>query len=208
MTTALLSATDVVCERGGRALFQPVSFALHPGQALYLEGDNGAGKTTLLRALSGLSPLALGKVLWRGQSTAKARAGFHADLLFLGHALGLKDELHALENLQLAAAVSGQTLDRTQALDALATQGLKSRAHLPLRVLSQGQRRRVALARLQVAQAHLWLLDEPFVALDAAAVQVLHGLLRAHLERGGALLFTSHQAVDLGSAMQHLRLQA
>lgn len=208
MTTALLQASAVVCERGGRALFKPLSFALHPGQALYLEGDNGAGKTTLLRALSGLSPLAQGEVLWRNQSTSEAGAAFRADLLYLGHALGLKDELNALENLQLCAAVSGQRLEHAQAQQALATQGLAQRSHLPLRVLSQGQKRRVALARLQVAQAQLWLLDEPFVALDAEAVQVLHGLLRQHLDQGGALLFTSHQAVSLGSSMQHLRLQA
>ena len=207
MSIALLQAQAVACERGGRALFQSVSFELHAGAALHLEGDNGAGKTTLLRALSGLSPLAQGQVWWRGQSTAEARSAFHADLLYLGHALGLKDELTALENLQLGAAVSGQTLAPSQALDALATQGLKSRAHLPLKVLSQGQKRRVALARLQVARAKLWLLDEPFVALDTDAVQVLQGLLRAHLEQGGALLFTSHQAVSLGSSMQHLRLQ-
>jgi len=208
MSTALLQAQAVVCERGGRALFKPISFDLHTGMAIHLEGDNGAGKTTLMRALSGLSPVAQGEVLWRGTVTAQARTAFHADLLYLGHALGLKDELTALENLQLSAAVSGQSLGREQGLQALATQGLKSRAHWPLRVLSQGQKRRVALARLQTAQAQLWLLDEPFVALDSDAVQVLHGLLRHHLEQGGALLFTSHQAVDLGTSMQHLRLQA
>ena len=208
MSLALLQASNLVCERGGRPLFQPISFQLQAGGAIHLEGDNGAGKTTLLRALSGLAPLAQGEVLWRGQPSVQARAAFHADLLYLGHALGLKDELSALENLQLNAAVSGQTLDRSQAMTALAAQGLSSRAHLPLRVLSQGQKRRVALARLQVAQAHLWLLDEPFVALDADAVQVLQELLRAHLDQGGALMFTSHQAVSLGSAMQHLRLQA
>jgi heme exporter protein A len=208
MSVALFQATDVVCERGGRALFQAVHLELHPGTSIHLTGDNGAGKTTLLRALSGLSPLAQGQVWWRGQATAEARPAFHADLLYLGHALGLKDELTALENLQLGAALSGQTLAPSQALDALTTQGLKNRAHLPLKVLSQGQKRRVALARLQVVRAKLWLLDEPFVALDTDAVQVLHRLLRSHLDQGGALLFTSHQAVSLGSSMQHLRLQA
>lgn len=208
MSVALLQAKAVSCERGGRQLFQALSFDLHAGMAIHLEGDNGAGKTTLLRALSGLSPLAQGEVLWRGQSTTEAAAAFHADLLYLGHALGLKDELTALENLQLSAAISGQALGPEAALQALATQGLKHRAHLPLRVLSQGQKRRVALARLQVASAKLWMLDEPFVALDTDAVQVLHGLLRSHLDQGGALLFTSHQAVSLGSALQHLRLQA
>ena len=204
MSAAVLQAKAVSCERGGRQLVQAISFDLPAGSAIHLEGDNGAGKTTLLRALSGLTPLLQGEVLWRGQSTSEAGHAFHADLLYLGHALGLKDELTALENLLLSAAVSGQHLSREQALG---TQGLGSRAHWPLRVLSQGQKRRVALARLQVASARLWLLDEPFVALDTDAVQVLHGLLRSHLDQGGALLFTSHQAASLGVSMQHLRLQ-
>lgn len=208
MSNSLLQVRDVACERGGRSLFQPISFSLEAGAALHLEGDNGAGKTTLLRSLSGLSPLLQGEVLWRGVPCSSAASGFKRELLYLGHALGLKDELTALENVQLNAAMAGQTINREEALQALVTQGLKSRAHLPLRVLSQGQKRRVALARLQVAQATLWLLDEPFVALDAAAVQALQLLLQQHLAQGGAMVFTSHQAVDLGAVVQTLRLQA
>ncbi len=206
MSQALLQAVNVGCERGARRLFQPISFQLNAGAAIHLEGDNGAGKTTLLRSLSGLSPLAQGEVLWRGVPAADAASGFKRELLFLGHALGLKDELSALENVQLNAAMAGQTLSREAALQALATQGLKSRAHLPLRVLSQGQKRRVALARLQVSQAKLWLLDEPFVALDTEAVQALQVLLQQHLSQGGAMVFTSHQTVNLGAAVQALRL--
>ena len=208
MSQALLQAVNVACERGGRSLFQPISFSLAAGAAMHLQGDNGAGKTTLLRSLSGLSPLAQGEVLWRGEPTSTAASDFKREMLYLGHALGLKDELTALENVQLNAAMAGQTLGREQALQALASQGLKSRAHLPLRVLSQGQKRRVALARLQVAQATLWLLDEPFVALDTEAVQALQLLLQQHLAKGGALVFTSHQAVDLGAVVQTARLQA
>jgi len=208
MTPSLLQALNVSCERGGRQLFQPISFSLAAGAALHLEGDNGAGKTTLLRSLSGLSALSQGEVLWRGVSSQAAASGFKRELLYLGHALGLKDELTALENVQLNAALAGQTINREKALQALATQGLKSRAHLPLRVLSQGQKRRVALARLQVAQAKLWLLDEPFVALDTDAVKALQLLLQQHVAQGGALVFTSHQAVDLGAVVQTARLQA
>ncbi len=208
MTSSLLQALDVSCERGGRQLFQPVRFELHAGAALHLEGDNGAGKTTLLRALSGLSPLSQGKVLWRGLPTQEVGSEFKRELLYLGHALGLKDELTALENVQINAAMAGQTINHEKALQALATQGLKSRAHLPLRVLSQGQKRRVALARLQVARAKLWLLDEPFVALDTDAVKALQLLLQQHVAQGGALVFTSHQAVDLGAVVQTVRLQA
>jgi heme exporter protein A len=208
MSQHLLQAMDVGCERGGRQLFKPVSFALSAGEALHLEGDNGAGKTTLLRAISGLSPLAQGRVHWCGVPVIEAASGFKSELLYLGHALGLKDELTALENVQLSAAMAGQRLSREMALQALATQGLKTRAHLPLRVLSQGQKRRVALARLQVAQAKLWLLDEPFVALDTEAVKALQLLLQHHVKQGGALVFTSHQTVNLGAAVQSLRLQA
>ena len=208
MTPNLLQALNVSCERGGRQLFLPISFSLAAGAALHLEGDNGAGKTTLLRSLSGLSPLSQGEVLWRGVPSHAAASGFKRELLYLGHALGLKDELTALENVQLNAALAGQTINREKALQALATQGLKSRAHLPLRVLSQGQKRRVALARLQVAQAKLWLLDEPFVALDTDAVKALQLLLQQHVAQGGALVFTSHQAVDLGAVVQTARLQA
>ena len=208
MTPSLLQALNVSCERGGRQLFQPISFSLAAGAALHLEGDNGAGKTTLLRSLSGLSPLSQGEVLWRGVPSHAAASGFKRELLYLGHALGLKDELTALENVQLNAALAGQTINREKALQALATQGLKSRAHLPLRVLSQGQKRRVALARLQVAQAKMWLLDEPFVALDTDAVKALQLLLQQHVAQGGALVFTSHQAVDLGAVVQTARLQA
>jgi len=206
MSQYLLQAVDVSCERGGRRLFKPISFALSDGAALHLEGDNGAGKTTLLRALSGLSPLSQGTVHWCGVPVGESGVGFKNELRYLGHALGLKDELSALENVQLSAAVAGQGLSREQTLHALAVQGLKNRAHLPLRVLSQGQKRRVALAQLQVAQAKLWLLDEPFVALDADAVQALQLLLQEHLARGGVLVFTSHQAVHLGAVVQSLRL--
>jgi heme exporter protein A len=208
MSQHLLQALDVSCERGGRQLFKPVSFALSAGSALHLEGENGVGKTTMLRAISGLSPLAQGSVHWCGVPVLDSGPGFKNELLYLGHALGLKDELSAFENVQHCAAMAGQSLSREQTLQALAAQGLKNRAHLPLRVLSQGQKRRVALARLQAAQAKLWLLDEPFVALDTDAVQALQRLLQQHLARGGALVFTSHQAVNLGAGVQSLRLQA
>jgi heme exporter protein A len=178
----------------------------------YVQVDVASDEAVALAAarLDRLDVLVLsqGKVLWRGLPTQEAGSEFKRELLYLGHALGLKDELTALENVQLNAAMAGQTINHEKALQALATQGLKSRAHLPLRVLSQGQKRRVALARLQVAQAKLWLLDEPFVALDADAVQALQGLLQQHVAQGGALVFTSHQTVNLGAAVQSLRLQA
>jgi heme exporter protein A len=186
------------CERGGRPLFATQSFSLEAGQAMHIEGDNGSGKTSLLRMVCGLSQPASGEVRWGGQSIAEVRSAFFRDLLYLGHSLGLKDELSAVENLQTVSMLAGQPVSREQAFQALKSQGLGSRAHLPLRVLSQGQKRRVALARLQVSKAKLWVLDEPFVALDGAAVQALQQVLQTHLQQEGILLFTSHQGVHLG----------
>jgi heme exporter protein A len=194
------------CERGGRPLFATQSFSLEAGQAMHIEGDNGSGKTSLLRMVCGLSQPASGEVRWGGQSIAEVRPAFLRDLLYVGHSLGLKDELSAVENLQTVSVLAGQSVSREQAFQALKSQGLGSRAHLPLRVLSQGQKRRVALARLQVSQAKLWVLDEPFVALDSAAVQALQQVLQAHLQQEGLLLFTSHQGVHLGRTVLHRTL--
>jgi len=202
-----LQVMDASCERGGRQLFVPVSFALLPGQAMHLQGDNGTGKTSLLRGLCGLSPLSQGVVRWCGLPVDQARETFLSDVFFLGHALGLKDELSALENLQAAQAIAGRPVSTQQATEALNAQGLAGRMHLPLRVLSQGQKRRVALARLQVSKARLWLLDEPLVALDTAARQALTSLLHTHIHQSGMLLFTSHQPLSLGDSVQTLRLQ-
>lgn len=203
-----LQVVNVSCERGSRALFSPVSFQLQASQAMHLQGDNGAGKTSLMRGLCGLSPLSQGQVLWDGQPVQQTREVFLRDVFYLGHALGLKDELSALENLQTTAALAGQVLSSQEAEQALGAQGLANRMHLPLRVLSQGQKRRVALARLQVSKARLWLLDEPMVALDTAAQHALTALLQTHIQQGGMLLFTSHQSLDVGNAMQVLRLQS
>jgi heme exporter protein A len=203
-----LQAIALSCERGGRPLFAPQSFTLSPGQAMQIEGDNGSGKTSLLRMVCGLAPTASGEVRWGGQAISEVRHAFSRDLLYLGHSLGLKDELSAVENLRVASVLAGHPVGHEQALQALQAQGLGSRSHLPLRVLSQGQKRRVALARLQLSKARLWVLDEPFVALDTLAVLALQQVLRQHLEQDGLLLFTSHQAVDLGGPVLPWRLGA
>jgi heme exporter protein A len=207
MSAACFQVQDASVERAGRLLFQPVSFVLQAGQALHLQGDNGSGKTSLLRALCGLSTLSQGHARWGAMSVSADHHAFKREVFYLGHALGLKDELTALENLQVACAIAGQTLSTTAAQSALQAQGLAKRMHLPLRVLSQGQKRRVALARLQVSAARLWVLDEPWVALDQAAQSALTDLLNAHVAQGGLLLFTSHQAPALGHAVSELRLQ-
>jgi heme exporter protein A len=196
----MLRVSHLSCSRGHKPLFADVSFELNAGQALHLEGDNGVGKTSLLRIICGLSPADTGEVCWHDQAIQHNAAAFRSSLFYLGHGLSLKEELTALENLMSDAAVSGRSLTEPQAMVALARMGLRGREHLPLRVMSQGQKRRTALARLLASQAPLWVLDEPFVALDVKAVDGLRGLLAEHVTNGGMVLFTSHQPVALISA--------
>lgn len=196
----MLRVSHLSCSRGNKPLFADVSFELQAGQALHLEGDNGVGKTSLLRIVCGLSPADAGEVYWYEKTIQDNAAVFRSSLFYLGHGLSLKEELTALENLMSDAAVSGRTLSEAQALVALARMGLRGREHLPLRVMSQGQKRRTALARLLASQAPLWVLDEPFVALDVKAVDGLRGLLAEHVAKGGMALFTSHQPVVLTPA--------
>lgn len=206
MSQPCLEVQALACERGMKPLFQGVSFVLPAGSWMHLEGANGVGKTSLLRLLCGLAPAAQGQVLWRGTPIADPASTYPAERLYMGHQLALKEELSALENLCLEAAIAGQSLSPEQALGALAEQGLQGREHLPLRVLSQGQKRRCALARLRPGQVPLWLLDEPFVALDALAVERLRVQLSQHVALGGAVLYTSHQPVQLDGEGRSYRL--
>ena len=197
----MLTISNISCVRGHKPLFAPVSFSLQTGQALHLEGDNGVGKTSLLRIICGLSPSDSGEVLWNGTTLNRQYPEvvevFRSTLCYMGHNLSLKDELTPIENLLFDAQVAGRSLPHEKGMDALRKMGLNNRAHLPLRVLSQGQKRRTALARLSVTEAKLWVLDEPFVALDTQSLDNLRALLANHVQQGGMLLFTSHQAVGL-----------
>jgi heme exporter protein A len=194
---------DLACQKGQRTLFDGVSLVVAAGSWLHIEGGNGCGKTSLLRILCGLSPAARGQVIWPEPSgearpeSAERRRPDRSVLHYMGHALGLKPDLTACENLCLEAQVSGLALSRAQALQALAAQGLHSRAHLPVRVLSQGQRQGVALARLRASPARLWVLDEPLVGLDASATATTRAMFQDHVNAGGALVMTSHHDVGL-----------
>ena len=204
----MLSVSNLSCVRADQTLFSGVGFELAPGECLHLEGGNGVGKTSLLRILAGFSPAAQGEVRWQGELPGSSACRLPRDLLYLGHQLALKEELNAVENLQAGAAIAGTSVARDAALAALQRLGLGSRAALPVRVLSQGQKRRVALARLVLQTQPLWLLDEPFVALDGPAQSLVAGLMEAHLARGGMVLFTSHQSVDIGGRSCSYRLGA
>jgi heme exporter protein A len=193
----MLSAHQLTCVRGERTLFSGLDLAVGAGEWLHVRGSNGCGKTSLLRLLAGLASPAEGEIRWCGTSTREEPQAFHQDLLFLGHHGAVKEELTALENLELAAQLDGARLDRDEAIRALHRFGLKGREHLPVRFLSAGQKRRVLLARLVTRKARLWILDEPFTALDTKAVDMLGGLVGEHLADGGMAVVTSHQAIPI-----------
>ena len=201
----ILELRDVACVRGARTLFSGVTCQLRPGELLRVRGANGAGKTSLLRMLCGLLEPTLGQVLWRGQNIAGLKEEFGAELIYLGHAAALKDDLTPLENLHVSCTLAGQPMAMAQARQALEQAGLRGHLNTQVRRLSQGQRRRSALARLALAQtqarwAPLWVLDEPFNALDADACTWLAGLIQAQLDRAGTVVLTSHQDVPLGNS--------
>lgn len=207
MNTPGLVLDSVTCSRGGRTLFDGLHLQLAPGQWLQVRGANGAGKTSLLRLISGLMPPQAGEVRWRGQPVAAQRDRWCRERLYLGHEAALKDDLDPLENLQVASLLAGWPASRAQARAALADAGLRGCERTPVRRLSQGQRRRCGLARLLLSRdAPLWVLDEPFNALDADACTWLAERLQEHLQRGGLLVLTSHQSVPLPPPERELQL--
>jgi len=193
----MLEARALTCVRGEKQLFSGLNLVVSGGECLHVRGENGVGKTSLLRLLTGLSKPESGEVLWNGLAISKESALYHRDLLFLGHRDALKEDLTALENLQLYAALEDIQLPEDKALAALRRFGLRGREHLPVNCLSAGQKRRVLMARMLTCQAKLWILDEPFNALDVHAVQALQGLIAEHIEQGGLVVMTSHQEVSL-----------
>ncbi len=193
----VLSAHGLECARGDRTLFAGLGFDLSAGELLLVRGGNGQGKTSLLRLLTGLSTPVAGEVRWRGWSIAKAREDYHREMAYLGHANGIKEELTPLENLRFQAGLAGQRLDQDLAESTLRRLGLGRCLDLPARVLSFGQRRRVALAGLLSAGALLWILDEPLTGLDVHGVALVETLLRSHLDQGGLVVMTTHQPLTL-----------
>ena len=193
----MLEVTDLACARGEHQLFAGLNFVLSAGELLQVQGENGSGKTTLLRSLCGfIQPLA-GDIRWQGQSIRELDEVYHADVIYLGHLNAIKDELNALENLRISSALSGHMPSDSVAIAALRRMGLRGRETFPVKVLSQGLRRRVALARLLVSKAPLWILDEPLTALDVGAVGLMQELIAEHLRNRGMVIFTTHQPLDV-----------
>ena len=192
-----LDVENLACERGDLRLFTGLSFELAAGQLMQVQGANGAGKTTLLRTLCGFIQPVEGVVKWAGQDINEWDDSYHAQMCYLGHLNAIKDELSALENLQMSAGLAGFKVSEQEAVIALRRMGLRRKEHLPVRVLSQGQRRRVALSRLLIGNAKLWILDEPLTALDVGAVALMQELIGEHLSNGGMTIFTTHQPLQV-----------
>jgi len=196
-STLVLEGRGLCCVRGERQLFADLNVRVLSGNCLHVRGENGVGKTSLLRLLTGLSKPESGEVLWGDHSISIDPLAYHRELLFLGHRDALKEDLTALENLQMYAALDDVSLAQESALAALWRFGLRGRENLSVNCLSAGQKRRVLMARMLTRQAKLWILDEPFNALDVQAVHELQNLIAEHISGGGLVVLTSHQEVSI-----------
>jgi heme exporter protein A len=202
--TAKLSANDLTLIRGETCLFQGLEFALNPGELLILEGQNGSGKTSLMRAIAGMLSLETGEIFWNGEPVSRQRQEFHGSLVWLAHRTGLKGDLTLVENLRFEGCLRRQSRVDTAAIyERLAISRLK---RLPLRSLSAGQQRRVALARMLMADVPLWLMDEPFTNLDREGRQLVMDLTEEHLAKGGMCVMAAHQDVEINATVKRVRL--
>lgn len=198
----MLEAADLQCVRGERALFSGLDVTLREGELLRIAGANGSGKTTLLRILCGLLAPTRGSVRWQGADIRRLREEFWGRLVYIGHANAIKDDLTCAENLAIGCALHGQRTAPGGLRAALERLGVAGGEHRPTRELSQGQRRRVALARLALcAHVQLWILDEPFTALDADAVDIVRELMAQHVSRGGSVAYTTHVELEIAAAV-------
>jgi heme exporter protein A len=193
----MLTLDHIFCAKGGRPLLQDLSLQVQAGECLHLRGANGSGKTTLLRLMAGLTQADEGSVRWNGEALRSAGSDFATASLYLGHSNALQESATVIENIKYQAALAQQVLASGQIDALLAKEDLAHLADRLVRQLSQGQKRRIALARLQWTQASLWLLDEPLVALDHTAIERLGHCLDQHIAAGGSVVFTSHQPLPL-----------
>ena len=198
ITQPLIEVRGLTCERGERTLFTGMSFTVAPGSLVRIAGSNGAGKTTLLRLLTGLMRPAEGEIFWRGEPILKAAQDFWRELCYIGHRNGVKDDLSVMENVLINARIASLNCTPEAARAALAAVGLSDYEDVPAGQLSQGQRRRVALARLWLSESvPLWILDEPFTALDVKGVARLADLVSKHVAEGGVVMLVTHQEVPV-----------
>jgi heme exporter protein A len=205
LSGALLKVENLFCERDDRVLFDGLSFEVGSGEVVQIEGANGSGKTTLLRILSGLSRNYEGDLYWRGEPLAAVREQFHRELLYFGHQPGVKALLTPEENLRWYCALH-PSLDPARVMEALEQVGLRGFEDVPCHMLSAGQHRRVSLARLYLSDAPLWILDEPFTAIDKRGVAAKEALIGRHIARGGSVVLTTHQDLQSLGAVRAINL--
>lgn len=195
----MFKAVGLECVKGYDSLFKNVSFSLSAGDIMQIQGTNGSGKTSLLRILTGMSQPESGEIFWEDTDIDKDRETYNENLVYIGHLNSLKADLSALENLQLSRQYLDQTND-TSTEEALQAVGLKGYEHILAHQLSAGQKRRVALARLYLNNAPLWILDEPTTAIDVEGVKTFEKTIEAHALNGGMVILTAHQALSFGKA--------
>ncbi len=203
--TAQLTADALTLFRGDRCLFKGVSFALNPGELLLVKGCNGSGKTSLLRAIAGLLELESGSVFWNEVAVTREPQVFQNALVWMAHQVGFKGDLTLLENLHFEASLRLQSSQDLE--DVLKRLGLNRLKRLPMRSLSAGQRRRVALARMLLSDAQLWIMDEPVANLDGEGRALAIELIREHLAADGMVIMAAHQDVDVDATVQTIELQ-
>jgi heme exporter protein A len=201
----MLSGTDLTLIRGERCLFAGLDFALSPGQLLLLEGQNGSGKTSLLRAMVGMLELESGEIRWNGEPIRDVKQAYFQSIVWMAHRVGLKADLTLVENLQFEAQLRpASAMDFKAVLERL---GVESLRKLPVRSLSAGQQRRVALARVLLSDAPLWLMDEPFTNLDKGGRKLVSELVSQHLMSGGMCVMAAHQDAEIDAPTHRLVLQ-
>ena len=203
-----LRLESITCVRGHRTLFEELNLEINPGSILRISGDNGSGKSSLLRILCGLLTPHAGKVFWGSDPITEDRDQFHGELIYLGHIPALKADFSAIENLMSLALLGGQSISNEEAMNALREAALDRQAHRFIRTLSQGQKQRIALSRLLLPQPKsIWILDEPFNALDRDANRALQNLLINHVNRGGIVALSSHQDLQIDDNARVIRLK-
>ena len=203
----MLEAVDLSCARGERQLFSGLNFSLRAGNALQAFGPNGCGKTSLLRIICGLLSPVGGEVRWDGTNIRRLGEEYCGVIAYVAHQTVVKDELNPLENLRISSGVAGHVLSKPEAQVILERIGLGRQQHLPARLLSAGQRRRLALSRLLASRARLWILDEPLASLDDAGVTLACNLIDEHVSNGGMAIIATHQEMNLSAGqMQRIEL--
>ncbi len=200
-----LEGKNLSCERGYRCLFDRLYFSLQAGDALHISGNNGCGKTSLLRIIAGLADPLMGDVLYQGQSCLTQREAYMSQLAWMGHKAGIKLALTAQENIDSYLSLRSQRVTEKKITETLYHVGLYGFEEVFAYQLSAGQKRRIALAQIVLSQAKIWIMDEPFIALDNDGVAFLIACMAQHQERGGLVLFTTHQAISL-SGMKTLHI--